>query len=129
MAVTIQVAAVQQTTAAKDPRDWRIVETVGGSSCCKSGCDNDSCRDSDVDGVGKEAKGGCDDGTHIMKHSPCSLMRQFMHARFAQAQAQRLHRVLTPLQLQHGPGFGAWRVSWAQSGVVIHSLVIHANGR
>ena len=85
---------------------------TGGFSCCKSGCYNQSCRDSDVDGAGKEATGGCDDGTHILKHSLCSLARQFMHARFALAQAQPLHSILTLLQLQHGRlvlGLGEFR--------------------
>ena len=35
MVAMIQVAAVQHTTAARDLRDWRIVETVGGPAAVK----------------------------------------------------------------------------------------------
>ena len=75
------------------------------SSCCncKGGCKNDSCRDSGVNGVGKVVvDGDCEAGSDVLRHPPCFVGRQFMHARLALAQAQGLHRALTPLQLQHG---------------------------
>lgn len=106
------VATVHGTSSCRSSTgDWcesspklENCEDCGGSSCCncKSGCDNDSCRGSGVNGVGKEVEGDCEDDSHVLRHLPCFVGRQFMHARFALAQAQRLHRALTPLQLQHG---------------------------